>query len=92
MLFNDMVKKLEDYPELRTILKGILYEGKNYSYHTYHHAIRIGSMFGFLKEKEDWIAVTNRIFEMQLYNMFLSEEMTKSVSYQAGLQNKNQFI
>lgn len=92
MLFDDMIKKLEDYPELRTILKGILYEGKNYSYHSYHHAINIGSMFGFLKEKDGWIAVTNRIFETQLYNLFLSEEMTKSVSYQAGLQNRNQFI
>lgn len=91
-LFDDMIKKLEDYPELRTILKKILYEGKNYSYSSYHHATSIGSMFGFIKEQDGWITVTNRMFEIQLYNLFLSEEMTKSVSYQAGLQDKNQFI
>ena len=31
-------------------------------------------MFGFVAERDNAVAVANRIFEMKLYNLFLSEE------------------
>ena len=39
----------------------------------------LGVMFGFMKEENDNIVISNRIFEMQLYNLFISEEMLDKV-------------
>lgn len=39
-------------------------------------------MFGFLKEEEGHVAVANRIFEMGLLNMFITEEAATSEAYQ----------
>lgn len=91
-LFDDMIKKLEDYPELRIMLYEILFHGKAYPYNPYHYSIGIGVMFGFLKELDGIVVITNRIFEMHLYNLFLSEEVTRSEIYKAGLLDKNQFL
>lgn len=91
-LFDDMVKKLEDYPKLRQMLKDILFQGKNYPFNPYHHAMNIGKMFGFIKEKDGETVVSNRIFETQLYNMFLSEEVSEGLGYRIPALDKNQFI
>lgn len=91
-LFDDMIKKLEDYPELKKMLRDILFNGKSYPFNLYNHAINIGKMFGFLVEKNGAVSVSNRIFETHLYNLFLSEEITESLSYQLPSLDKNQFI
>lgn len=91
-LFDDMRKKINDYPELRKMLYAILFRGENYPYNPDNFAIDIGTMFGFIKERSGQAVVSNRIFETRLYNLFLSEEMTGSVTYQSGEREKNQFI
>ena len=40
--------------------------------------VNLGTMFGYLKNEEGFVAVTNRIFETRLYNRYLSEELTGS--------------
>lgn len=91
-LFDDMIKKLADYPELSLMLKEMLFSGQTFTFNPYNHAINIGRMFGFIKENKDSVVVANRIFEMHLYNYFLSEEMTKSITYKSALQVRNQFV
>ena len=54
--------------------------------------IDIGTMFGFIKENDGQVVISNRIFETRLYNLFLSEELTSSVIYQTGERDKNQFV
>ena len=49
-------------------------------------------MFGFLKQKEGMAVVSNRIFEIFFYNLFISEQSLNSVIYQAGESDKNQFV
>ena len=49
-------------------------------------------MFGFVKNNNGNAVVANRIFESVLYNLFLSQEYMQSREYDAGLQEKNQFI
>ena len=80
-LFDDMVKKMDDFPELRRTLYAILFNGERISYSASNHIINLGIMFGFLKEDQESIAVSNRIFEMRLYNLFLSEELLDSAMY-----------
>ncbi len=74
MLFDDMVKKLQDNPDLKTMLSDILFRGARYTFEVNNRLVDIGVMFGFVAERDNAVAVANRIFEMKLYNLFLSEE------------------
>lgn len=91
-LFESMMKQLELFPELRLLLSGILYQGKTIPYSPLNEAVNLGMMFGFLKEKNGVVVVSNRIFEMVLLNLFISEEASRSEAYQVGMLNKNQFV
>lgn len=91
-LFDDMVKKLSDYPELKRMLQDMLFTGRKYSYETENYLINIGEMFGFLKESEGMVCVSNRIFEMKLYNLFISEEETESRISAVSAMERNRFV
>lgn len=91
-LFDDMRKKITDYPELRTMLYAMLFQGQSFAYNPDNFAIDVGCMFGFIREEEGRIAVSNRIFETRLYNLFLSEDMLNSQTYLAGERFKTQFV
>lgn len=90
-LFDDMVKKLYDFPPLKDMLKEMLFYGKQFSYEQENPSIHLGIQFGFLKNQENIVLVSNRIFETKLYNLFLSEEETNSFSYHAEIL-KNSII
>lgn len=91
-LFDDMAKKVKDYPELRTLLYDILFCGRSIPYNLGTELVSMGSMFGFLKDDAGQVAIANRIFEIWFYNLFIAEEAINSDTYQAGQKNKNQFI
>lgn len=88
-LFDDMVKKLNDFPELRQAVYAILFKGEKISFSVYNHVFNLGVMFGFMKEENDNIVISNRIFEMQLYNLFISEELLDSVMYKSAARDKD---
>ena len=73
-LFDDMIKHLQEYPKLSEMLKNILFQGRRYTYEANAQVTHLGMMFGFLKERNQAVCVSNRIFETKLYNFFLSEE------------------
>ena len=73
-LFDDMIKHLQEYPKLSEMLKNILFQGRRYIYEANAQVTQLGMMFGFLKERNQAVCVSNRIFETKLYNFFLSEE------------------
>ena len=79
-LFDNMIKKLEDYPELKQILKDILLSGKDSSYNPDEKYIQIAAMFNYIVNKNGKIAVACRIMETRLYNLFLSEEETFQIT------------
>lgn len=93
-LFDDMVKKLDDFPGLKQILYRILFNGERIPYNTDNHAINLGLMFGLIKLEEGAVKISNRIFETRIYNLFISEELMDSDVYQAASADKdrNRFI
>lgn len=91
-LFESMCKQLDIYPQLREMLFDILFKGKSYPYNPDNDSMSMGTMFGFIKEKDGMIAISNRIFETRLYNLFMSEEVVNSPMYNEGLLYKTQFI
>ncbi len=91
-LFDDVRKKLDEYPGLSNIIYVILFNGKNIAYTPDNLEIEIGIRFGFLRCIDGQVAVANRIYEMRFYNYFLGEEMAGSNIYSASMRIKNQFI
>ena len=91
-LFDDMSKKVKDYPALRNLLYDILFCGKSIPYNPGTELVSIGTMFGFLKDNQGQVAISNRIFEIWFYNLFIAEEAIRSETYDAGERDKNQFI
>ncbi|MCI9341312.1 MAG: ATP-binding protein [Dorea sp.] len=67
-------------------------EPKYYSYESENHRIHIGKIFGFLKDEQGIVSISNRIFEMKLYNLLISENETDSRIFTAADMEKNQFI
>ena len=91
-LFQSLTGKLNDFPELRTVLYQLLFTGRSMPYVPQNPSIEIASMFGFIKNINGTVAISNRIFESVLYNLFISEEFPASKMYDAGLRERNQFI
>lgn len=91
-LFDDMRKKLDEYPELSEMIYAVLFNGKSIAYNPDDLSMDIGIRFGFIKRANEQISVSNRIFETRLYNYYLAEDMLESSTYSASLQIKNQFI
>ncbi len=91
-LFDDMRKKLNDYPELRSMLYDILFLGKEYPHHLYQNTMNMAEMFGYIDGQSGKVEISNRIFETWLYNLFVSDERMSSLIYNAGATEKSQFV
>lgn len=91
-LFDSMVKQLDSYKELREMIKEIIYQGRRIIFSPAEKPISLAIMFGFLKEEDGRLVVANRIYEMYLLNLFISEEAVNSAAYQCGDRDRNQFV
>ncbi|MDE7318374.1 MAG: AAA-like domain-containing protein [Lachnospiraceae bacterium] len=91
-LFDDMVKKLNDFPDLKKMLYAMLFRGEKFPWNSDTHIINIGLMFGFMDRVQDTVVISNRIFETRLYNLFLSEDLINSKIYKAASLDKNMFV
>lgn len=91
-LFESMVRQLDLYEELRTMLENIIYQGMKIPFSPDEKAVSMGLMFGFLTEKNGQVAVANRIFEMYLLNLFITEEAGRSEVYAQGGRDRIGFV
>lgn len=90
-LFDDLMKKLSQFPEMANMLKSILYRGERVPYNYYDKNINMAAMFNFIYDNKGAVAVSCRIFETWLYNYFASEERSTEI-YRKGEEYHNQFI
>lgn len=92
-LFESLIGKFSDYPELKLLLEELLFSGKAITYSPTNQSIGLALMFGFVKIEEGKVIPANRIFDTLLYNHFLSLDETRTPDiYKASLQDKSQFI
>lgn len=92
-LFESLIGKLADYPELEQMLKELLFFGKPVTYNPTNPVIGLAVMFGFVKNEDGKVIPANRIFDTLLYNHFLSlDELKTSDIYKASLLDKNMFV
>ncbi len=91
-LFESLIGKLENNRSLRKLLYGILFKGQKIPYNPDDATIDDAFMYGFVKNEHGLISVANRVFEVRIYNWFISLETTDSQIFAEGVNDKSQFI
>ncbi len=77
-LFDDIGKNLQSNEDLNNLIYNMIIGGIQVAYNNIDPNIDIGLTFGFLTEKDNSITIANKIFEMLLYNYFISISITSS--------------
>ena len=90
-LFDNMIKKLDEFKELKATLKRILLSGVREMYNPDEKYIQIATMFNYITNNDGQVAVACRIMETRLYNYFLAEKKT-SAMFLHGQADKSQFV
>lgn len=91
-LFESMIRHLDQYSEMKRMFQGILFQGSDFSYSPDTKEISLACMFGYAVNVEGKVRIANRIFEMRLYNYFLSEEELSGVMGKMAQRDKSYFI
>ena len=92
-LFDSLLNKLTDYPDLDEMLRSLLFTGKEIAYVVGVRSVEAAVMFGFVKISDSRVVIANRIFETLLYNFFLAvPSMQQEEIYDAALKEKSLFL
>lgn len=91
-LFDDTKKKLADFPRLKQMLYNILFKGEDIPYNADLRDIEIAQMFSFVKNDQGKLRIVNRLFEMRLYNMFISEGLDQEEEFAQASSDKPLFF
>jgi hypothetical protein len=92
-LFESLTGKLTNYPRMKEVLYRILMTGESIPFNVDQEELSQLQMYGFIKNQNNTVAVSNRIFETRLYNLMLSDEELKSNDFsRQGSLEKNMFV
>lgn len=91
-LFQSMMRQLAEYPELKRMLHAILFQGKRVTFNPDNPVLQLAFMFGYIVNDEQSVQVANRMFEMRLYNLFLSEEELTNAIYDEAQGSRDWFF
>ncbi|GHU48223.1 hypothetical protein FACS1894200_04890 [Spirochaetia bacterium] len=75
-LFASLIKTLNNDAELFDFLYSIVIVGVSYNYNLDNPLVSYSVMYGILKNVQDKVAISNRIFELRLSNYFISINAT----------------
>lgn len=90
-LFDDMIKKIEQFPDLKSLLKDYLFSGESRKYNPLNKAFQLAERFNFINVHNGTFSVSCRILETAIYEYFMAEEIESDI-YTAGSIEKTQFI
>lgn len=92
-LFDSLTEKLAAYPQLKHMIEAMLFQGKGIAYNPDDEPVGMALMFGFVKTDGSLVSISNRIFEIRLYNLFLTApQVQENGLYQAAVSSQNQFV
>ncbi len=91
-LFDSMMRQISEYKKLKQMLYAMLFQGEVFAYNPDHPVIELACLFGYMNSSHKNVQVANRMFEMRLYNLFLSEEELSSSISRLAKRDRNQFI
>lgn len=90
-LFDDLNKKITDFPNVRKLLEDILFRGMTISFVNDNPAVELAAKFGYVVDVAGKVSIANRIFETRLYQKFASEREGDAV-YASALRSKPEFV
>ena len=91
-LFNSLMGKLTNYPKLRNSLRAVLMKGETLAWLPYDEEQQQLFMYGFIRNNNNAVAVSNRIFEMLLYTHFIGENNKNDDLKQIASDTKSIFV
>lgn len=91
-LFGSMMSKLNNSPTLKTRLREVLMQGRVVSWQPFDPEQSLLWMYGFIVNHRNTVAISNRIFEMRLYQSFLGETDKNDAFSQDAQLNKSIFL
>ena len=71
-LFDDLIKNIENNKDLKDYVLDIIMNGARNTFNIFNPTINLGVMFGYFKNEDNMVAISNRIFSQVLYNYFSS--------------------
>ena len=76
-LFDDLIKNMENNKELYNYIFDLIINGADKSFNIDNPIINLGLTFGYFKNVEGKVKISNRIFEQRLYNYYISKIETE---------------
>ncbi len=92
-LFESMIGKVINYPNLNSILENKIFKGETVSYNASVQEIDLAAMFGIVKNAGGVVVPANKVFAKVLADYYLAQDEIRSIDiYKASLRDKNQFV
>ncbi|MBR5968915.1 MAG: AAA-like domain-containing protein [Lachnospiraceae bacterium] len=91
-LFDSVMGKLINYPELKQQLRRVLLRGETIAYVPDNEEQKQLKMYGFIVNHQNSVAISNRIFEMRLYNYFIGESRANEELKQSAAASRSIFV
>ncbi len=73
-LFESMIRHLEEYPQMKDMLRLLVFQRRWVPYNPDLLPVRLAIMFGYVVKGDGCVQVANRIFETRLHRLFSFEE------------------
>lgn len=77
-LFDDLIKNIENNDELREYIFDLIINGAEKTFNIDNPLINLGVVFGYFKNIDGKVKISNRIFEQRLYNYLSSKLENKT--------------
>lgn len=77
-LFDDLVKNIENNNEFKDYIFDLIINGTEKTFNIHNTLINLGVIYGYLKNIDGRVKMSNRIFEQMLYNYFSSKLENKT--------------
>lgn len=72
-LFDSLIKNLENNKDLYEYIEDIIVRGNDKSFNYYNPVIELGSTYGYLKNNNGKVSISNKIFGEIIYNYMVSK-------------------
>ncbi|MFT8349426.1 MAG: AAA family ATPase, partial [Clostridium saccharoperbutylacetonicum] len=77
-IFDDLVKNIENNNEFKDYIFDLIINGTEKTFNIHNTLINLGVIYGYLKNTDGRVKMSNRIFEQMLYNYFSSKLENKT--------------
>ena len=88
-LFDDVIKNVSNNKDLYDYIFDIVFNGEEKDFNIDNNIVDLGVTFGYFKEEDGKVKISNKLLEQRLYNYFVTNLKLRNV---AGYNIKANFI